>query len=311
MILTVTANPAYDVTYEVAAVRPGEVHRVTTAHLRPGGKGINVAAVLRQLGEEVLASGFGTMAFEEELRAAGLRAELVTSLPHVRRTVAVVEPGRTTSFWEPGTQLPADSARLLLDRVSELLTSAACLVVSGSLPPGAPDSLAADLARLALDVGVPAVVDTSGAALRAAAVVPGVVLMPNLDELEELTGPCRTDADVVAASDRLVAAGARAVVATRGRDGMVATDATGTWTTRPPEVAGNPTGAGDAAAAAVARGLARGLPLPHIAADATALSAAAVTAPVAGQVDLERYRELTDAVEPRRWHARDTEEANR
>ena len=311
MILTVTANPAYDVTYEVAAVRPGEVHRVTTAHLRPGGKGVNVAAVLRQLGEEVVATGFGTTAFAEELRATGVRAELVTCLPHVRRTVAVVDPGRTTSFWEPGTQLPAGSDRLLLDRVSTLLASASCLVVSGSLPPGAPDSLAADLARLALDAGVPAVVDTSGAALRSAAAVPGVVLMPNRDELAELAGPSRADADVVAAASRLVAGGVRAVLATRGRDGVVATDATGTWMTRPPSVAGNPTGAGDAAAAAVARGLAQGLPLPDLAADATALSAAAVAAPVAGQVDLDRYRELTDAIELRRWHAGDTQEANR
>ena len=311
MILTVTANPAVDVTYELPVLRAGEVHRVATTHVRAGGKGVNAAGVLAQLGEEVLATGFASPAFAEDVRAAGIVADFVTTLPRVRRTVAVVEPGRTTSFWEPGIALPAGSAAQLRDHLRALLPGVRCLVVSGSLPPGAPDSLPADLARLALAAGVPAVVDTSGAALRAAAEVPGVVLMPNADELEELVGPSPTEADVVEHSATLVAAGAAAVVATRGRDGLVATDASGSWLARAPrEVAGNPTGAGDAAAAAVARGLARGRRLPEVVADAVALSAAAVASPVAGLVDLDCYRELAGTVAVRPWSAGDALEGS-
>lgn len=92
MILTVTPNPAYDTTYELPALRPGEVHRISTTHLRPGGKGVNVASVLAQLGEDVVATGFASPAFATEVAETGLRADFVTALPHVRRTVAVVEP---------------------------------------------------------------------------------------------------------------------------------------------------------------------------------------------------------------------------
>ena len=57
MILTVTANPAIDVTYDVDDLRLGEVNRVATVTELPGGKGVNVARVLAQLGVEVTCSG--------------------------------------------------------------------------------------------------------------------------------------------------------------------------------------------------------------------------------------------------------------
>ncbi|QZY28591.1 1-phosphofructokinase family hexose kinase [Nocardioides coralli] len=300
MIVTVTPNPAYDATYEVPEVRLGEVQRVSTARLRPGGKGINVAAVLAQLGERVTATGFASPAFAEEVASCGVGTAFVTTLPHVRRTLVVAEPGRTTGLWEPGVPVTPGSAEALLRRVGDLLPTASCLVVSGSLPPGVDDTLPAELATSALAAGVPTVIDTSGPALLTAAGVPGVVLMPNDVELAELVGPCPHPTDTARRSAALVAAGARAVVATRGAEGLVVTDRSGSWHARPPyAVAGNATGAGDAAAAAVARGLAHGVAPAALAAEAVAASAAAVASPVAGAIDLELHRDLLPRVEVR------------
>ena len=79
----------------------------------------------------------------------------------------------------------------------------------------------------------------------------------------------------------------------RGADGMTAFTADGAWRAAPPErVAGNPTGAGDAAAAALAAGAVAGAPWPERLRDAVALSASAVTQPTAGSVDLAYYRGL-------------------
>lgn len=293
MIVTVTANPAYDVTYELPSLTPGDVHRVGTVHQRPGGKGVNVAAVLSQLGEPVVATGLSSTAFAADLAALGIDESFVTALPHVRRTLAVVEPGRTTSLWEPGSDVPDGASARLRAHVDTLLVDATCLVLSGSLPPGMPPTTYAELATRAVRRGVPVLVDTSGPALIAAARVPGVVLMPNADELAEL---CGSSPDVVAASRLLVEGGVGAVVATRGADGLVVTTSTGSWAAVPPEpVAGNPTGAGDAAAAAVARGLALGVPPEDIAAEAVVVSAAAVASPVAGAVDEALMRS---------WHGR-------
>lgn len=291
LILTVTPNPAYDVSYHTPALEPGEVHRVSAVHRRAGGKGVNVAAVLAALGEPVVATGLATAEFAADVERLGVRASFTEALPHVRSTVAVFDGDRTTSLWEAGVR-PADPATAEADlrwRVAELLPEAGCLVVSGSLPPGVGHTLPADLARLAHDHGVPCLVDVSGAALAAAAEVPGVVLSPNADELAELV--TSTD-DVVAAVRSLVVRGAGAVFATRGTDGIVVATAAGCWVVPAvPGIVGNPTGAGDAAAAAIARGLAAGDSPARIAEDAVALAAAAVAAPVAGAVDPERFRE--------------------
>jgi tagatose 6-phosphate kinase len=213
--------------------------------------------------------------------------------------VAVFDGARTTSFWEPGVapMEPTAAAAALRERIVELLPELGCLVVSGSLPPGIPHTLPADLARLARSHGVPCLVDVSGQALGAAATVPGVVLCPNVDELRELCGPVADTRDVAAAARSLVDRGAGAVFATRGAEGMVVASSDGCWMVPAvPAVTGNPTGAGDAAAAAIALGLSAGAPVERVAEDAVALGAAAVAAPVAGAVDPVLHREYRAGV---------------
>ncbi len=126
--------------------------------------------------------------------------------------------------------------------------------------------------------------------------------MPNADELTELTGAGSTLDEVVAASRSLVEGGVAAVYATRGADGLVVTTNAGSWVVASPvDVPGNPTGAGDAAAAAVAHGLATGRPHHEIAELALAVSAAAVAEPVAGRLDVEVQRLVHDGVITRPW----------
>jgi tagatose 6-phosphate kinase len=290
MILTVTCNPAIDVTYTVDSLAPGEVHRVGSVVERPGGKGVNVARVLQQLGETTLATGLSDEAFTVAVEASGVPAAFVSALPKVRRTLVVHAAGETTSLWEPGPEVEPSAVSALVERVTALLGSATALVVSGSLPAGVPVTLPATLGRLAVARGVPVVLDLDDEPLKAAAEDGGSVLVPNRDELFRLL---RVDADldVVAAARDLCARTGAPVVVTLGVDGMVAATGDGCWHAEVPEpVAGNPTGAGDSAAAAIARGLTRGETWPEIVADAVALSASAVLTPVAGEVDLDAYR---------------------
>jgi 1-phosphofructokinase family hexose kinase len=267
---------------------------------RPGGKGVNVARVLASLGEPVLATGLADEHFGALVRQAGVQADFVAALPSVRRTVVVHERSgnRTTGLWEPGTT-PRDStaaATQLMGRVERLLGDTEALVVSGSVPVGVDPGLPATLARLATAKGVPVVVDLDDAPLKIAAEASGAVMTPNLEELHRLVG--RDGAlDVVAEAAEVSRRTGASVVVTLGPAGMVAVTDHGTWHARPPEpVVGNPTGAGDSAVAAIARGLARRHPWPVILADAVAISAAAVASPVAGEVDLERYAAWRNAV---------------
>lgn len=310
-ITTVTPNPAWDVTYEVAALTPGEVHRVQRVHRRLGGKGVNVARVLAGLGEPVTAVVLGTESLAEETQSladetltdGAFWLTVVPGVGRLRQTLVVhAVDGVTTSLWEPGSPAAPGADRELTAAALASLDGdgAGGLVVSGSLPPGLDPRLPARLAAAAIERGVPAVVDADGDALAHAALVPGVIITPNADELGRLTGvrpACAAEAVTAAAG--LLAGGPRAVIVTLGGDGLVAVTADGGWYGRLPQpLSGNPTGAGDAVVAALIRNLAAtGPSWPDLVREAVALSAAAVLSPVAGEVSRDRYAELLDVPE--------------
>lgn len=298
MIVTVTLNAALDVTYDVDAVALHESHRVRTVHSRAGGKGINVARVLAALGEPVLATGLvgGIVGrqIRQELAAARLPDALVEIAGESRRTTTVVsaEDGDATVFNEPGPDVTATEWRGFCGRFGKLVRDADVVVCSGSLPLGVPIDAYATLTGIARRHGAHVVVDADGAALLATLGAGPDVVKPNRAELAAATGR----ASVPEAAQSLVDSGAQAVVASLGADGLLAVTPGGTWQARPPErLSGNPTGAGDACVAALASGLVRGDAWPDLLREAVACSAAAVAAPLAGDLDvdvLRRFRPL-------------------
>ena len=293
VIVTVTCNPALDVTYDVDRLSPGEVHRVRAVHERPGGKGVNVARVLTQLGVPTIATGLDDGTFGALVAASGVPAGFVAGLDRVRRTL-VITGETTTSLWEPGGPVVPGAADALVEVVVALLDGAGALVVSGSLPPGLDAGLPARLAVAARDAGVPAVLDLDDAALGRALECGGAVLTPNADELGRLLGG--PVADLPEAARSLAVRNAAPVVLTLGARGILASDGEHCWHAVTEPVDGNPTGAGDSVAAGLARGLAGGVAWPDLVADAACLGAAAVLTPIAGEVDLPTYHRLRGTV---------------
>ncbi len=291
MILTVTMNPAYDMTYRVERFERGQAHRVRSVEQRIGGKGINVTRVLNQLGKYARATGFSDHAFAAAAELE-MPVDFVHALPWVRRTVVISESedGTATALWEPGARVSnPHAAEQLAVRVAGLLPEIAGLVISGSLPGGIEPSLPAEIARTAIAADVPTICDVDGEALRLAAQVPGIVLTPNSAELRRLTGAePETDDEIRTAVQPLIDNGVRAVIVTRGPDGIAAVTADGAWSAALAEpLAGNPTGAGDAAVAAAIAALSSDAQPDWAAllADVVATSAAAVVIPVAGEID--------------------------
>lgn len=282
MILCVAPSPAIDVTYEVAGLTLGGTNRVTRVIERPGGKAVNVARVLTILGEPAMVlapvAGDTGARFGAELAALGVPAELVDAGHPTRRTLAIVDQrtGDATMLSEPAR---VGDWTALTDRFAGLLPLADVVVISGSLPAGVPGDAVAALVRAA---DRPVVVDTSGDALAQAVAAAPAIVKPNADELAALTGV----RDPLAAVAALVATTSSTVVASLGADGLIAARQGHAWRARPAAaLRGNPTGAGDALVAGLARGLVAGQALPDMLADAVALSAAAVLAPYAGEVD--------------------------
>ncbi|MEU6817574.1 1-phosphofructokinase family hexose kinase [Streptomyces sp. NPDC046860] len=298
MILTVTLNTALDITYRVRSLRPHAEHRVSEVVERPGGKGVNVARVLAALGYEVTATGLaggptGRLLRDGLAASAGVTDALVTVTGATRRTVAVMDEltGDTTQLNEPGPHITPAEWSGFLRAYDALLPDASAVALCGSLPPGVPVGAYAGLIRVARSAGVPVLLDTGGEPLRRGIAARPDIIKPNASELAELTGshePARATRD---ARRR----GAQAVVASLGPDGLLAETPEGRWRAAPPgRLRGNPAGAGDAAVAGVLSALVDGRPWPDRLARATALSAAAVLAPAAGEFDPAAYERLLD-----------------
>jgi 1-phosphofructokinase family hexose kinase len=294
MIITVTPNPALDLTYPLDAVRLGDTNRVAAASVRAGGKGVNVARVVHQQGHPVLAiapvGAASGQEFAEELAASGVTHQLVPVQAATRRTIAFVEgdSNQTTIFTESGENHTPAEWHLLTDAVASALPMARCLVGSGSLPAGAPLDFYPQLVARATASGVPSIIDTSGAGLLAAAAAGATVLKPTRQELAEATGI----GDPLAGARHLLSLGAGLVLLSLGEEGMVALSAIDpeapSFARLPRVLRGNPTGAGDAAVAAAAVAYATGRHrIDQVLCAATAWSAAAVLMPLAGEISPE------------------------
>ena len=311
MIVTVTPNPALDLTWHVERIVPGGTHRADTGVARAGGKGLNVARVAHAQGAPVLAlataGGPTGDEFAAELASSGVPHELTAVQGATRRSVALVDEhlGDTTIVNERGIAPTArewDALRAAVARalatgnpVRDVVDASGSasgraavkkikpvLVLSGSLPPGTPDDLLPSLIRIGRAAGAIVIADTSGPALLVAADAGATVLKPNAAELAEATGI----ADPIAGACELLHRGASLVLLSRGADGMLAVTSDEIVRARLAEpLAGNPTGAGDAAVAACAVLMAQGEKKPTVLLRrATAWSAAAVLMPLAGEI---------------------------
>ncbi|MFE7440697.1 1-phosphofructokinase family hexose kinase [Streptomyces chartreusis] len=300
MILTVTLNTALDITYRVRALRPHASHRVSEVTERPGGKGLNVARVLAALGHEVTVTGFtgGATGRVVQERLTGVPGVVDALLPvsgSTRRTIAVVDErtGDTTQLNEPGPTVTPAEWSAFQEAYDDLLASASVVALCGSLPPGVPVGAYAGLVRSAKAAEVPVLLDTSGEALRRGVAARPDIIKPNADELAELTG----SHDPLRATQDARRRGARTVVASLGESGLLAVTPEGRWQATPPtRLHGNPTGAGDAVVAGLLSGLVEKLPWPDRLTRATALSAATVVSPTAGEFDRATYEEFLNRV---------------
>ncbi len=253
MIVTLTLNPSVDRTVEVETLARGEVMRAQGVRVDPGGKGINVSRALATHGRPtravVTVGGAEGEHLVALLRDTGIEIVPVRIHGAIRSNITVVEPdGTTTKFNEPGAELSEDELNAVFAAVREAVQSAEWLVASGSLPPGTPPGVYADLVRSLAESGTCVAVDTSGPALEAVLAAGPTLVKPNRDELAEATGRALvTIADVVDAASRLRDRGAGAVLASLGADGAVLVDDDGAIHGRTPAVPPlSSVGAGDA-----------------------------------------------------------------
>jgi len=219
-ILTLTLNPAVDLSTSVARVLPQAKLRCKTVRRDPGGGGVNVARVLKRFGIDASAI-YPTGSSTGELLARGMLHENIKSIAipiagETREdfTVTETDTGNQFRFVMPGPALVQTEWTACLDAMERATPTPEIVVASGSLPPGVPPDFYARAARTAKRLGAKIVLDTSEIALREALKEGVWLIKPNLNELNELTHcELRDEAARIQAARELIKRAAAEIVA--------------------------------------------------------------------------------------------------
>jgi 1-phosphofructokinase len=280
--LAITLNPAIDRTITIPNFEAGKVNRVQGEYLNAGGKGVNVASSLADVGHTVAVTGFlgreNSAVFERLFARKRIADHFVRLEGETRVGIKITDPVRkeTTDINFAGAEpLPSDivTLRAAIDQIS-----AEWFVIAGSLPPGVETTIYRELAQSLKARQKKVALDTSGETLNHAIEALPTLIKPNIHELEALVKrPLPSREAVVEAARELVAQGIGTVVVSMGHEGACFVGSEGVFFATPPEIEVRSTvGAGDAMVAGMVSAKLRGLSLPQAARLSTAFSVRAI-----------------------------------
>ncbi|MBV4488048.1 1-phosphofructokinase [Pseudomonas sp. SWRI153] len=305
-ILTLTLNPALDLTVELTRLDAGQVNRSEEMHSHAAGKGVNVAQVLADLGHQLTVSGFlgedNQQAFETLFAKRGFVDAFIRVPGETRSNIKVAEQdGRITDINGPGPVVDGAAQQALLDRLLQIAPGHDVVVVAGSLPRGVTAQWLRELIEKLNALGLKVALDSSGEALRAALQASPWLIKPNTEELADALG-----CDVVSpmaeaqAAARLHAQGIEHVVISHGADGVNWFSVGSALHATPPKVSvASTVGAGDSLLAGMLHGLLSAHTPEQTLRTATAIAAMAVTQIGFGINDAAHLAQLEQGVRVR------------
>jgi 6-phosphofructokinase 2 len=303
-IVTLTLNPALDISTSVIRLIPDHKLRCEEPRYDPGGGGVNVARVIRRLGGDVTAvfpaGGSSGATLERLLREEGVTSHVVLTRSATRENFHVFEEETKQQyrFILPGPPISRSTWQRCRSAVILESGSSKFIICSGSVPRGAPDDSYARLARHGKRTGAQVIVDSSGPALRSALRQGVYLVKPSLSELCQLTGrKLETEASRIEVCRDLVAAGAARIIAlTLGNHGALLVTHETTLRAKAVRIALKTTiGAGDSFLAALVWSLTQGRPIADALRMAVAAGASALLGPGTGlciQEDIDRLTPL-------------------
>lgn len=274
-ILTVTLNPAVDVSTNVAQVVAGPKLRCGLPRFDPGGGGVNVARTICKLGGQTraLVAVGGSMGDRllDLLAAEDVATQPVPVSGETRQSFAVTDEstGAQYRFSVPGQELTGQDADTLIAAITDHTREDGFVIVSGSVAPGLPEDFLEQIITATQHKTPKVIIDTSGTALDRLITHPAVPLyLLRIDENEASEAahrPLDTIADSVGyAADLVVRGVAEIVIIGRGAEGSVLVGQEHRLICHPPNVPVNSKiGAGDAFVGSMTLAMARCEDLPQ------------------------------------------------
>lgn len=310
MILTVTLNPSVDRLITVKQLVLHDTNRILRIEEDVGGKGVNVARVLRRLDVPVVATGFlggrtGRYVQRELSEIDGVECAFVWIRGDTRTNLAIQEEDGSppTALNERGPHISAEELDALLQMVEKLCRDARFVALGGSLPPGVPADIYATLGEVASRHGARVVLDADGEPLVQGLKASPYLIKPNENEAERLLGGAiDTLDDAARAAQELHDRGVPAVIVSIGEKGAAIACAEGCWVAVPPRVRAVSTiGSGDSMIAGVLSVLVRGGTIEEAIRWGTAAGAATAMTDGSDIGTAEQIHELLPQVEVRQW----------
>lgn len=256
MIYTVTFNPSIDYIVAVDSFLPGTINRTTDEKMFPGGKGMNVSMVLKNLGVESVAlgflAGFTGDNIRKMLEKKGVTADFifVEGLSRINVKLRSIENGKVREETEINGQGPViteEAIKTLYEKL-DALQDGDILVLAGSIPGSMPATMYMDIMHHLQGRGIKIVVDATKDLLKNALPYQPFLIKPNKHELGELFSvELTTKEEVIHYAKQLQEKGAKNVLVSLAGDGAVLVAENGNvyQAKAPKGIVKNSVGAGD------------------------------------------------------------------
>ncbi|MGV3305119.1 tagatose-6-phosphate kinase [Streptococcus suis] len=306
MILTITLNPSVDIAYQLDTFHLDTVNRVEKVQKTAGGKGLNVTRVLKQIGEDVVATGFigGEIGsyVKKQLTRNDIKNSFVEIGNETRNCIAVLHDGKQTEILEQGPTIQEHEALNFIEHLEIILNNVDVVVISGSLPKGLASNYYVQLVELCKKFGIAVALDCSGEALKNVleSQQKPTVIKPNTEELSQLIGKEVTDniQELKSVLSGQLFQGIDWIVVSLGAQGAFAKHNDKFYRVRIPKIkVVNPVGSGDSTVAGIAAGLVHALPDAELLKNANVLGMLNAQEEQTGYVNLENAESLYSQIE--------------
>jgi 1-phosphofructokinase len=227
-VITITLNPSIDKTITVEKLTPYGLNRAISTRMDPGGKGINVARVLKNFGVDVMVSGLiagdqGKL-LKNYLKKSEIYTDFMETSGETRTNLKIIDESvnKTTEINESGFYVSHDDLMTFKRKFQSLLKDASIVVISGSVPPGVPSDFYAECISIAKTEGVKTLLDADGDTLTEGLKAVPYAIKPNIHELELLGGCTFSNIkDIVNAVQKLIEEGIEIAIVSMGPDGAI------------------------------------------------------------------------------------------
>jgi 1-phosphofructokinase len=305
VIYTVTLNPALDKTVEIPNLTINSVNRITTLRIDPGGKGINVSKVIDKLGGRSIATGIlggdTGRAIQSSIEKLGIKSDFKFVEGETRTNLKVIDPVNhtNTDINEPGITVSAEIIDSLLGKLLGKINDNDIVVLSGSLPKGAPKNTYEKWVKACREKGAKVILDADGEMLASGLKASPYLVKPNDIELSSLLGRTLTTLEEIkdAAINLKEQYGlGKVVVSMGGKGAMYVTDNKVVYAHGLKVPVGSTVGAGDSVVAALAVAEEAGMSLEEAVRLSTATGAANVMCSGSQAAEYSTIQELMPKV---------------